>query len=270
MISLDWKERLKKDTIDFYERKLPQKDYDIDIVYNAYPERIDNNIPQAVITFVGKHLASKLAKDADVYYDFYDYLLRKKGENGTIIFAYIMSRAVRKKPDVYLKYLRKILASAKDQKSCNLIIDKAIYPVLKKNPQKYIDLVIKWIDSENKYFINGIDKLLIKLIHNEPELAKHVFEKLETSWLYATSPIIKLNTSVLKEIYKTDPEFYFTIYENYKTTRNPVFAEILGGAICCSHETIDKIVQNWSRSGNIKLKKIGLHCRKLLQRKGKK
>ena len=74
MISLDWKERLKKDTIDFYERKLPQKDYDIDIIYNAYPERIDNKIPQAVITFVGKNLAAKLAKNADKYYDFFDYL----------------------------------------------------------------------------------------------------------------------------------------------------------------------------------------------------
>ena len=48
MISLDWKERLKKDTIDFAERKLPAHDYDIDIIYNAYPQRIDNKIPHGL------------------------------------------------------------------------------------------------------------------------------------------------------------------------------------------------------------------------------
>ena len=270
MISLDWKERLKKDTIDFYERKLPQKDYDIDIIYNAYPERIDNKIPQAVITFVGKNLAAKLAKNADKYYDFFDYLLKEKEENGTIIFAYIMSRAMKKKPDVYLKYLEKILTSTKDQKSCNLIMDKAIFPIVKKKPKEYLDTIIKWVDLGNKYLINSINKLLIKLIHVEPELAKYIFGKLETSWLDATPDIVKLNSSILKEIYKTNPEFYFSIYENYKMTRNPVFAEILGGAICCYHETIDKIVQNWSRSGNVKLKKIGIHCQKLLRRKESK
>ncbi|HCX73926.1 MAG TPA: hypothetical protein DHM37_09430, partial [Candidatus Cloacimonas sp.] len=104
MISLDWKERLKKDTLDFYQRKLPQKDYDIDIVYNAYPERIDNKIPQAVITLVGKTLASKLAKNADQYVEFYDYILKHKGEYGYIMFAYLMAKAVKKNPDFFLPY----------------------------------------------------------------------------------------------------------------------------------------------------------------------
>jgi len=39
MISLDWQERLKMDTQDFVKRKLPKGKYDIDIVYNAYPQR---------------------------------------------------------------------------------------------------------------------------------------------------------------------------------------------------------------------------------------
>ncbi|MCK4695739.1 MAG: hypothetical protein KAT74_08245, partial [Candidatus Cloacimonetes bacterium] len=92
MISLDWKERLIKDTIDFFERKLTQGDYDIDIVYNAYPQRIDNKIPHAVITLVGKTLARKIFKTADQYFEFYKYLIENKGENGIIIFAYIMAR----------------------------------------------------------------------------------------------------------------------------------------------------------------------------------
>ena len=71
MISLDWQERLKMDTQDFIERKLPKGNYDIDIVYNAYPQRIDGNIPHAVITLVGKTIAAKIYKDADKYFDFY-------------------------------------------------------------------------------------------------------------------------------------------------------------------------------------------------------
>ena len=62
MISLDWKERIIKDTTDFFERKLPRGDFDIDIVYNAYPQRIYNKVPQAVITLVGKTLAATAAR----------------------------------------------------------------------------------------------------------------------------------------------------------------------------------------------------------------
>jgi len=175
MISLDWKERLVKDTIDFLERKLSEGDFDIDIVYNAYPQRIDNKIPQAVITLVGKTLASKLAKTADRYFDFYDYLINNKGENGIIIFAYIMARAIRKNTDLFMPYLEKKLLNSSEQKHCNLIVDKALYPLIKKNPLKYLDLLSKWIKNDNPYLSLSVQKLLVKLIHNDSELVKHVY-----------------------------------------------------------------------------------------------
>ncbi len=266
MISLDWKERLIKDTEDFYSRKLADGDYDIDIVYNAYPQRIDNKIPLAVITLVGKTLAGKLTKTADQYFEFYDYLIKHKGEHGIIIFSYIMARAVKKKPEVFLKYLEKILLSRTEQKNCNLIVDKSILPLVKKDPVKYLDLLANWLKKDNPYLSVSIQKLLIKLIHNDPELIKPIFTKLELSWLYATPTMIKVNYHIIKEIYKFDKEYYFKIYANYQNTRNPVFAEILSDAICATSPAIEKMVELWSRSGNINLKKIGLHSRKILKK----
>jgi len=270
MISLDWKERLLNDTTDFFERKLPEGNFDIDIIYNAYPQRIDNKIPQVVITLVGKTLASKLAKTADKYFDFYDYLINNKGENGIIIFAYIMARAIKKKPELFLEYLEKILFKCAEQKYSNLIVDKAIYPLIKKNPLKYLDLLSKWIKKDNPYLSLSIQKLLVKLLHNDKNLVKPIFDKLESSWLYVTPTMIRLNFHVLKEIYKIKPKFYFSVYENYKNTRNPIFAEILSGAICVNNPNIQKMVELWSHSGNIKLKKIGLHAHKILIKKVKK
>lgn len=270
MIPLDWKERLKKDTIDFYLRKLPEGDYDIDIVYNAYPERIEGHIPHAVITYVARTLASKIAKKSEEYFDFYDYLYKEKGENGRIIFAYVIARAMKKKPDLFLEYIENILFKTEDHKASNLIVTKAIYPLLKKNPEKYLDLIINWLKKNDEVLTESLDKTLKKFIKYKPEMIKELFGKLETLWLYATPQIIKLNVHFLKKIYKVDTEFYHNVYEHYKNTRNPVFADILCGAIACYSETIQKMVDNWSRSGNVKLKKIGQHGQKVLKRKKKK
>ncbi|MCF7857808.1 MAG: hypothetical protein K9N07_00585 [Candidatus Cloacimonetes bacterium] len=271
MISLDWQKRLKKDTQDFVERKLPDGDYDIDIVYNAYPQRIDGNIPNAVITLVAKTLAAKIYKDADKHFDFYDYILKNKGEHGSMIFSYIMARAIKKQPVLFLNYLEEILFKTDDQKLSNLVIDKAIYPLLKKNTLEHIDLIINWIKKDNEMLEVSIFKLLRKLISSDTNLIKPIFNKLESSWLYATPNIIKLNSKFLKAIYKKDPDFYLKVFQNYKNTRNPIFTEILCEAICCYDKSIQKICDNWSHSGNINVKKMGLHGQKLLLRnKGKK
>ena len=62
MISLDWKERLIQDSIDFFERKLPAGDYDFDIIYNVYPKRTDNKIPRDVVVLVASTLSNKMVK----------------------------------------------------------------------------------------------------------------------------------------------------------------------------------------------------------------
>ena len=268
MISLDWQERLKMDTQDFVKRKLPKGKYDIDIVYNAYPQRIDGNIPNAVITLVGKTLGAKLYKTADQYFDFYDYILKKKGEHGGMIFAYIMARAIKKQPVLFLNYIEDFFFKTHDQKTCNLVMDKAIYPLLKKDTLEHIDLIINWIKKDNKLLEESIIKLLNKLIGQDTTLIKPIFKKLENSWLYATPNIIKLNSKFLKAVYTKDKKFYLSVYQNYHLTRNPIFAEILCEAICCYDKNIQEICDTWARSGNIRVKKIGLHGQKLL--KGKK
>lgn len=267
MISLDWKERLKKDTVDFFERKLPTGDYDIDIIYNAYPQRIDNNIPHAVITLVGKTIASKLNKNPEKYLPFYDYLYKQKGENGKMIFAYIMARVIKKKPEILIPYLEQKLSRISDQKSCNFIIDKTLFPLLKKEPLKYLDLLLNWIKKDNRILVSSLQKMLLKLIAFDPSLIKPIFQKLEISWLHATPSMIKLNANFLKAIFKIDPDFYLSIYANYKNTRNPVFAEILCNALCVNTPLTQEICDHWAMSGNIKLKKIGIHSQKILKKK---
>jgi hypothetical protein len=267
MISLDWKERLKKDTLDFYQRKLPQKDYDIDIVYNAYPERIDNKIPQAVITLVGKTLASKLAKNADQYVEFYDYILKHKGEYGYIMFAYLMAKAVKKNPDFFLPYLKKVLLGFQEQKALNFVIDKSLYPLLKKDALTYLDTLMDWIKEDNELMNNALQKLLVKIIKYDNSYIEPIFRELENNWLYATDSMKKLNIHFLKNVFKINPDFYLQVYQNYQNTRNPVFSEILVGAICCKAKVIDEMLANWSGSGNVKLKKLGQHGQKLIKHK---
>jgi hypothetical protein len=267
MISMDWKERLRRDSEDFFRNKIPGGFYDIEIIYNAYPLRVNNKVPYEVISFVGKLIASRIAHQPEEYVAFCDYIFLHKGENGKIIFAYIMTRALKKSPDFFFPYLEKKLFNLKDTKIATLIVDKALSPLLKENPEKYQKTLIKWAKNDHPSLTFAIQKIITRIMQSHPQNIPDIFHQLESGWLYAGEQVIKLNIAVLKAIYKINPEFYFEIYGRYKNTREPIFAEILTSAIMDYHDNIFNAVSHWSQSGNVKLKKFGVHGLKIANRK---
>lgn len=269
MISMDWKERLRRDSEDFYKNKLPNKFYDMEIIYNAYPLRTNNNIPSEVITFVGKQIAFRVANAPKEYLEFYDYIYDKKGENGKIIFAYIMAKALQKEPDFFFPYLEKKLFNLEDVRLAKMIVDKAISPLVRKDPAQYQKIIIMWAKNDHPSLTLSMQKIITRIMQTHPENIKDIFSHLESGWLNAGEPMIKLNIVVLKSVYKYNPEYYFSIYEHYKNTRNPKFVEILTGGIMDYHKSIEEAVTNWSQSGNSRLKKFGQHGLKIINKKRK-
>jgi len=267
MISLDWKERLRRDSEDFFRNKIPQGFYDIEIIYNAYPLRVNNKIPKEVIAFVGKQIASKVSINPDNYLPFYDYIFHHKGETGKTIFAYIMARSLKKEPDIFFPYLEEKLFSIKDAKLATLIVDKAISPLVRKNPTQYQNIIIKWAKNDHPNLTLSMQKIITKIMQTHPENIPEIFHHLESGWLNAGEPMIKLNIAVLKSMYRINSEFYFEIYGHYQNTREPIFAEILTGAILDYHPNIEAAVSHWSQSGNVKLKKLGRHGLKIINKK---
>ena len=80
----------------------------------------------------------------------FNYLFEKKGVNGRIIFAYVLARSLRAKPKVFLPYLENILIHTDDHKSSHLIVDKAIFPLLKKDHAEHLDLIVSWLKKNNE------------------------------------------------------------------------------------------------------------------------
>jgi len=274
MIPLDWKERLKFDTEDFVARKLPQGDYYIDIVYNAYPKRVDNKIPAEVIQFVAKVLASKIAKKADNYLPFYDYLWNDKGENGRQVFIHIMRPIVKKNPELFLGYLQKKLASCNESTDINSILRRAVAPLLTADGRKYIDILYGWLSIDNQILHKSLIDLLIKAAKDDSSLTKYIFQKMERSWIYPTQHTIKDSSTFLKAISKSDTDFYISVYDNYKNSRNPVFIEILSGSLVSiaeqgARERILEYFVNWSKSGNVRIKKAGQSGQRILKKRTK-
>lgn len=269
MISLDWKERLRKDTKDFFERKIPENDYDFDIIYNAYPERIENKVPREVVTFVAKKLASKLAKEPEKYFDFYDYIWNEKGEDGKHAFAYIMAKVAKKNPDVFIPYVEKIIKNVDNKHECNMILDKAIFPILKKDPKKHLKKMINWLKTDNKFIIQGVIRLLIKIIKKKEDMVDPITKSLENLWLHADEEFIRSIVKYIKAIYKVNPDYYLKIYKRYEHSREPIFAEILANSIVVYDQTIEKMTDSWASSGNVKLKKAGKTGKRTIKRKKK-
>ena len=105
MLTIDWKERFTLDTEDYLKNKLPNGDYDFEIIFNAYPERVNGKVPSRVITYVSGVIVSRLGRKHADYLPFYRHLWFEKGENGKLAFAAILSKLIHKKPNVYFPLL---------------------------------------------------------------------------------------------------------------------------------------------------------------------
>ncbi|MEA1972482.1 MAG: hypothetical protein U9N34_04205 [Candidatus Cloacimonadota bacterium] len=265
MLSIDWKERLKKDTLDFYKNKLLNNDFDIDIIYNGYPVRIDGNVPNEVIRFVGKNIASKIAKKSMEFIEFYDYIWKNKGTEGKLIFSVIMSKTIKKEPDFFLNYIKEKLENEHDNHIINQLLNKSVYQYLKKNENK-VDILLKWLGINNKVLNKELEKLIKKLMKFDSELISVFFKKLEKNWLNASEREININISFLKDLAKVDKEFYTNIYLKYKNTRNPVYIDILAHSMKIYHPEFETMVENWCLSGNVRVKKAGSFAKKVLKR----
>jgi len=268
MISLDWKERLVRDSQDFLERKIPMGDYDFDIIYNAYPERIENKVPRDVVVLVSSTLASAMAKNPDQYKTFFDYIWEKKGENGKVAFACILGKVMSRKHNEYMDYVKAHLFKADNANDIALLLEKTLYPIFKKNPAQYFDTLIQWIREDNEQLSQCIIKMLMKLLKNESDLLRKFFAKMENRWMNASPNFIKINAFLIKSIAKTDETMYFSIYESYKNTRDPNFVEILTGGLTLYSDNIKEYYENWAKSGNARVKKAALTGLKFLKKKG--
>jgi hypothetical protein len=267
MISLDWKERLIKDTADFIQSKLPKRDYSFEIIYNAYPQRIGTHVPKEVVTLVAKKMADLLIKVSENYMDFYLSLWKDKGENGRLAFVYIMAKLITKKPDVFTQLIEKVMYSSPEESEVALLLDKAFFPIIKKNYPANLQLIFKWLYADNEHIQLNAAKLLNKLCKTDPSQSGTIFHKMENSWLNANHGMIKANVFFLKSLYLIDASYYQDIFTKYRNSRDPFAVEILCNSIMCYTPEMEVIIENWTHSGNAKLKKAALIGLKAIRRK---
>ena len=269
MISLDWKERLVADSKDFFERKLPEGYYDFDVIYNAYPKRVDNKIPRDIVVFVADTLATKMQKKHTDYLPFLDYIWKNKGENGKIVFSCILSKFIKKDYDLYFNFTRKYLDKIDNVNDVTLLMEKVFYPIYKKNPMDFTESLFNWLKEANDVIGSNLIKMILKLGKTNPEFLKKFTDKLENKWLTATPEFTKISGNFLKSLGKIDPDLYLSFYRNYKTTREPIFVEILTLGLMMYDDFLYETYENWGKSGNARLKKAAITGLKFLKKKKK-
>lgn len=267
MILYDWKKRLKKDCQYFIENKIPEGDFDFEIIYNAYPERDEGKVPAEVITFVAKQLGKKIAENPDEFIEFLKFVKKHKGREGNKIFNFIFKKVLLKNPGQYNDLLREGLDYAKDTKSMRRMFDFIVLPLLKKYPEKYVDKVLEWADPKHRpLLIKHVYRIMGRYIKTKPDQTNMIFEKCESHWNSENEMIHDGNIRLLKRIYKIDKDLYEDIYKTYETTRNPHFVTILSGAIMEKTKPIEKLVHTWEKSGNSIIKKAGEKAAKKLKK----
>lgn len=266
MITIDWKERLTKDTQYYLEHKLPKQDYDFEIIFNWYPERVSGRIPNEVIQLVTKVMVHKIGKQHELYIPFYQYLWEKKGENGKMAFIQFMSQILTKKPAVYLPLIEKAMlkASAHD---IGVIFEKIFLPLFKKQTEPYLTQTYTWLEHAYEPLRKQATAFLIKMMKCKPEIIPAVIKHQQNRWVYASLDGVITNVTILKAIRKLSPEDFLQIFHEYHTTRDPQTVEILCGSIADYQAELVPYVENWTHSGNARLKKAATAAFKILQKK---
>lgn len=266
MLTIDWKERLNMDTAEYLEKKLPKNDYDFEIIFIAYPERVNGKIPPDVIIHVAKAIVQKLGKNHEKYLPFYKYLWDKKGDNGKMAFIAIMGKLAVKKPAVYLPLVQSAVKNAPASRLPSLL-EKAVLPLLRKDPEKYLPYVYDWAQSDKELIRKQAVNLLIKLMKKNPELSQEVVQHFVNQWLQPLDEIASNHIALLKAVFKLDPELYLDIWHQHSHSRDPQSAEILCASIQDYHPDIEATVEPWTKSGNARLKKAALAAQRILLKK---
>lgn len=269
MLTIDWKERLNKDADDYLINKLPKNDYDFEIIFNAYPERVNGKVPHDVIIHVAQNIIHKLGKNHENYIPFYRSLWNKKGDYGKTAFIHMMAKVVAKKPAVYIPIIETAMQSASPTELASMM-EKIILPLLRKQPDKYLNIVYQWGEKGSEPIRKQAMNLLIKLIKKLPELTKEILNHFENQWVYPLGDCQINHVNLLKAVARLDEDIYLDLYREYKASRDPQTVEVLCAAIADYHPELEIIVENWTKSGNARLKKAALSAhRLLLKKKGK-
>jgi hypothetical protein len=266
MITIDWKERLTNDTTDYLANKLPRQNYDFDIIFNWYPERVNGHIPNEVIQLVVKVMAQKIGKLHEQYIPFYQHLWDKKGENGKMAFIFFMSKFFTKKPTVYLPLIEKAMQKAGIHE-ITAIFEKVFFPLFKKSTEPYLSQVYPWLESNYEPLRKQATSYLVKMMKLKPEIIPSVLKHQQNKWVLPLNHIVAINVIILKTVSKINPDIYLNVYREYKTTRDPQTVEILCGAIADFKTELLPIVENWTHSGNARLKKAATSAYRILQKK---
>ncbi|MCB5253963.1 MAG: hypothetical protein RBR69_00920 [Candidatus Cloacimonadaceae bacterium] len=267
MLTIDWKERLTLDTEDYLLHKLPKKDYDFEIIFIAYPERVNGKIPSEVITFISGVMVRKIAKKHLDYIPFYKHLWLKKEDYGKLAFGGIIAKLMRKNPDVYIPLLEEMMHAEGNTSQINALLDKVMLPLTRRKPEDYLEKVLQWTKSEKEEIAWAATNLCLKLIKRREDLIPQVLTHFENQWVYPLGEVQGLHVNFLKTVAKLDPEAYYSVWEEFGFSRDPQIVELLCAAIVDYHPEIMKEVELWTKSGNARVKKASLSAMKVLKRK---
>lgn len=266
MLTIDWKERFTLDTEDYLKNKLPQGDYDFEIIFNAYPERVNGKIPAKVLTFISGIMVSRLGKKHAEYIDFYRHLWMHKGESGKIAFASIMAKLTNKKPEVYLPLIEEMVPYG-NASTVNMLLDRVMLALTRKYPDKYLNRVINWTKDENQELAKAATNLCLKLIKREEELIPRILHPLQNQWNHPLEERQLLHVHILRAVAKISWDAYLKVWEEFGISRDPQIAELLSASLSGYDPMIEEMVSVWAKSGNAKVKRAGLAAQKVLKKK---
>jgi len=254
MISIDWKERFENDIAYFCNSRIPEKDFDIDIMCNIYPIREKNRIPHEVLEFIGKNMGRRLAKKDTDYSNFFDYLWEKKHYNGRTMLVYIFMIFIKKDESFYSRVVQNYLKKSKGE-LLQLLIKKIVAPILSKDVMGAIDDIVILIQKDDLEINKSLLTILNSGFKKDHMLIDLFFEKTLSEINSEDEIRVKFFSEIFKRVYKVDKEKYLELFVDFSKSKEANIICVLSRSIYCKDKKIDLEIASWGESGNSKIVK---------------
>lgn len=177
-----------------------------------------------------------------------------------------MSKLLHKKPAVYIPLFEEALAHADNSEMASLL-DKVILPLLRKSPEKYLDMAYGYSNSKIELLRKNGLGLLVKLLKRREDLIPTIMEHFSHQWSYPLGDFMPSHVLMLKAVAKQSPDYYLKVWEDYGSSRDPQIVELLCASVTEYIPQIEAAIELWTRSGNARVKKAATSAYKILLKK---
>lgn len=135
--------------------------------------------PVPVLRAIGKEIGKRARRDVDGYLPLIDLLWREYGREGRVVAAVALGPMELAEPERIVPLIQELARTCLFWEDCDQLAMKALEPVLRRDPDEWLERLGDWVRDENKWVRRAALTAIGRLPMEAPEHTARCVELLE-------------------------------------------------------------------------------------------